>query len=357
MKVAFLWTNISGYMTACWRALDSMDDIEVSICAFRPGEMAPFTAEMVAGLNHRLLDSRERKNSNMWRRYIDNAQADIYVICGWGTTAFASLSEYVHSRGAKAIVVLDTPFEGRWHQYLTRFKYRKLFAHTDMFVVTGERSYQYALRLKSGVPVRRGLYGVDYARLSQAYDYRSSSRWPKKFLFVGRYAEVKNINVLVAAYLDYRNTVDSPWPLICCGTGPESEQLDGIPGLDNRGFCQPEEVINIMRESGVFVLPSRFDPWPLVIVEACAAGLPIICSQACGSAVENVRDYYNGIFVQTGSKQDLAYSMRWMHHNHRVLDQWGKRGQELARAYSAEAWAERWHRWLLQLIGVENNQR
>ena len=37
-------------------------------------------------------------------------------------------------------------------------------------------------------------------------------------------------------------------------------------------------------EAGAFLLASRFDPWPLVIVEACAAGLPVVTSTKCGAA-------------------------------------------------------------------------
>lgn len=343
-------------MAACWRSLAARDDVALSICAFRPGATAPFSVDTVAGLDCLLLDEQERQNPATWLHFIEKSQANIFVICGWGTHAFSDLPEYVQSIGAKAVMVLDTPFEGRWEQYLTRFRYRKLFKHTDMFVVTGERSYQYTLRLNDSIPARRGLYGVDYTRLSQAYHRRYSLGWPKSFLFVGRYAKVKNIDVLVDAYVDYRNSVNSPWPLICCGTGPQSSLLEGIAGIDNRGFCQPKEMPAIMEEAGVFVLPSQFDPWPLVIVEACASGLPVLCSQACGSAVENVRDFYNGIFVETGKRQDLADGMRWMHHNHQHLADWGRRSQNFAKAYSAEAWATRWHEWLIQLNELQEKK-
>ena len=57
----------------------------------------------------------------------------------------------------------------------------------------------------------------------------------------------------------------------------------------DRGFVQPADQAAIWAEHGAFALASRYDPWPLVIVEACAAGLPVIHSEACGSAVELVR--------------------------------------------------------------------
>lgn len=350
MKVAYLWTNISGYMAACWRDLNSKQDVEVSVCAYQPSSAAPFSVDLLDGLNSRVLDAEERKSFSAWKQFVETANADVYVICGWANPTFVSIASYIKSRGARVVVVLDTPFEGRWHQYLTRFRYRKLFANTDLFVVTGERSYQYALRLGRSVPIRRGLYGVEFNKLKSAYDKRVQASWPKSFLFVGRYAEVKNVDVLLEAYANYRTQVPDPWPLKCCGTGPQAALLDDVPGVEDRGFCQPSELVDIMAESGAFVLASRFDPWPLVIVEACASGLPILCSQACGSAVENVREYYNGIQVQTGSVQELIAGFLEMHNQYEELPHWGRRSQEMAAAYSSEAWANRWSVWLRNLI-------
>lgn len=350
MKVAYLWTNISGYMAACWRDLNSKDEIEVSVCAYCPSDTAPFSKDLLDGVGSRLLDESERKSLQAWKQFVESADADVYVICGWGNPTFVAIASYIKKRGAQVVVVLDTPFQGRWYQYLTRFRYKKLFKNTDLFVVTGERSYQYALRLGNNAPIRRGLYGVEFNKLKSAYGRRVQLGWPRDFLFVGRYAEEKSLDVLIEAYENYRTKVTDPWTLTCCGTGPQVVLLDGVPGVKNRGFCQPSELVDIMAESGAFVLASRFDPWPLVVVEACAAGLPIICSQACGSAVENVREYYNGIQVKTGSVQELTEGFLAMHHRYEEMPSWGLRSQGMAAAYSSEAWANRWSVWLNNLL-------
>jgi glycosyltransferase involved in cell wall biosynthesis len=92
----------------------------------------------------------------------------------------------------------------------------------------------------------------------------------------------------------------------------------------------------------VFVLASHFDPWPLVVVESSAAGLPVLCTESCGSAVELVRSYFNGLTVATADIDALAGGMRWMHDHAGELSEMGRRGRELAAAYSAQMWAVRW---------------
>jgi glycosyltransferase involved in cell wall biosynthesis len=222
-----------------------------------------------------------------------------------------------------------------------------------MVFVPGERSYQYARFL--GVPedrIRRGTYGVDCDAFAPILARRErGGDWPRSFLFMGRYQRAKGLDVLVPAYAAYRSLVRDPWPLVCCGKGELAGLLRGVPGIEDRGFVQPADQPELLAGQGVFVLASRFDPWPLVIPESCAAGLPIVCSNACGSGVELVRPYYNGIQTPTGDVRALAGAMAWMHGAHARLPEMGRRSVELARAYSAGMWATRWHEAFVELCG------
>ena len=89
-------------------------------------------------------------------------------------------------------------------------------------------------------------------------------------------------------------------------------------------------------------MPSRYEPWGVAIAEAAAAGLPILCTEACGASVELVRPYYNGLIVPTDDAQSLADAMIWCHAHRDRLAEFGERGRSLAAAYSADVWAERW---------------
>jgi glycosyltransferase involved in cell wall biosynthesis len=93
----------------------------------------------------------------------------------------------------------------------------------------------------------------------------------------------------------------------------------------------------------VFIMPSRGEPWGVAIAEAAATGLPLICTDVCGAAVDLLRSYYNGVTVPPGNAPALAEAMTWMHHHHGRLRTLGLRSRDLAQAFSAEAWAERLH--------------
>lgn len=286
---------------------------------------------------------------------VDRIEPDVVVLAGWLNPAYVALAGRCKSRGIPTVMTMDTPYRGKLRQRLARFRLFNYLRKIDHVVVPGERAWQFAMRLGfSESRVHRGMYGVDFARFAGSTTQRAQSPggWPKKFLFLGRYCHVKAIDVLLDAYSRYRERVEDPWTLTTCGSGELAPLIDRAQGVDNRGFVQPEDLPAVFAEHAALVLPSRFEPWGQVIVEACGAGLPVICSQSCGSAVELVRPYHNGLICATDDAEDLARKLIWAHENAGRLPAMGRASQALGQAYSASAWADRWTALLSEAAGV-----
>lgn len=341
LSLVLCWPGISGYMAACWHALAARSEVRLSIIStpchgFRP--------ELVSGLDCHIMSDAESASADFVAAWVRDRRPDVVSIGGWSTPAFKALARNPDLRDVPFLLAMDNPWLGTLKQRLSPVALWAFMRRFSQVIVPGERGWQFGRRLAPrGVAVTKGLYGVDVATLATAADARlQAGGWPRRFLFVGRYATVKAIDVLVAGYDRYRAMVQDPWPLTCCGAGPLGHLLTGRPGIHDLGFVQPPDQPAVWREHGVFVLASRFDPWPLVVAEACATGLPIVCSEACGSAVELVRPFYNGITVATDSVADLAAGLAWMHAHHDLLPEMGRRSEQMAAPFSAEMWATRW---------------
>jgi len=249
---------------------------------------------------------------------------------------------------------MDSPWRGSLRQRLGRLRLSPILEQFSTVVTAGERSATYARRL--GVPDRRiqsGFYGFDFAHFDEVADLRAA-QWPRQFLFVGRYVPQKDLASLIGAYQRYRSLVTDPWGLTCCGDGPDAGLVRG-PGVVNRGFTRPADLPEVFRQHGAFVMASRFEPWGVVLAEAAASGLPIICTTACGASVDLVRTYYNGVTVPPQDIEALARAMVWMHEHEADLPLMGERARKFAAAFSAEAWAERWHNYLLDACASESH--
>ncbi len=351
LRIVVCWTHLSGYMAACWHALRAYPRVELRVIAFADESQETCTAydaSLVAGLDCHLLSPAERGEPAAMaakvRELVADFRPDVVIIAGWAINTYVRLARDPAFDSSLFFMMIDTQWLGTLRQRLGRFKIAGLLSRIDLVIGPGERTFQFARRI--GIPekkIRRGMYSVDFASLRTALDerLRASSGWPRRFLYVGRYVDVKAIDVLLAAYRRYRQTTPEPWPLACCGSGPWQEQIRQAEGVEDLGFVQPRDLPSVFARHGVFVLASRYEPWGLVVAEAAAAGLPVVCSEACGAGADVVRSYWNGIAVETGSVSALAAAFVWCHNHASLLPEFGRRGQSLAAPFSAEAWADR----------------
>jgi glycosyltransferase involved in cell wall biosynthesis len=67
-----------------------------------------------------------------------------------------------------------------------------------------------------------------------------------------------------------------------------------------------EELLRLTADSCCFVLPSRHEPWGVVIHEFAAAGLPLITSEACGASTHFLINNHNGYVCPTDDVPALS---------------------------------------------------
>lgn len=346
MKVLFLWHTFEAHFAACWRAL-AQRGMAVHIVALQPNpqSLAPYTPDCLAGLDYQLLSLEDMRSSRHLQELLRAQKPDVIVVPGWFNPAVIQAVMHPEFAHTSLVMAVDTPYRGTWRQHLGRWRHRRYFSRINRVVVAGERAFQLAKTLGfAEAIISRGMYGIDDANLRPLWQQRKAlpGGWPRQFLFVGRYIPEKAVEVLAAAYLQYRQAVTDPWELVCCGRGPWQDKIIAACATD-AGFVQPADMPHYWGQAGALILPSRFEPWGQVIVEGSAAGLPILCSEACGAGVEMVRSEFNGRTLATGSIDALANAMRWLHHNDPdSLAEMGLRSQTFAMAYSADSWAKRW---------------
>jgi len=344
-------------MSACWKSLAALPEVSVQIVAQggRNSDKSDpaFSSAVLDGLNCELY--AESPSSERIVVVMQEFQPDVVVVSGWYIPGYLKAIRQSLPQEAKLVVCSDNPIQFSWRQRLAPLKIGWLRRRADLWAVPGERAFQ--LMKFWGVPdakIKKGLYGIDASPLTAVASARPTrcDEWPRRFAFVGRYNARKGVDILLHAYDTYRQSVSDPWELVCCGRGELESTLMGRDGVVDVGFVQPDDLPAFLAKSSVFVLPSRHDAWPLAIVEACAAGMPIICTSTCGSSAELVRDEYNGSIVVPDDVKTLTRAMIRMHHRSQDLPAFGKRSEVLAGAYAADVWAIKWQTMLTDLREV-----
>lgn len=179
---------------------------------------------------------------------------------------------------------------------------------------------------------------------------------PLRLVAVGRLDPVKGHDVLLRALVDVPDAV-----LTVLGEGharPSLEKAVADRGLADRvrlpGWS--EDVAGELRAYDVLVLPSRSEGWPLTVVEAMLAGLPVVATTV-GSVPEIVQDGRTGLLVPKDDAAALAVALR------RTADRAFRRsagaaGRELAAgSMTADLMAGQWLQLWEQLRAAPSARR
>ena len=156
---------------------------------------------------------------------------------------------------------------------------RRLIAHTSFAVAYGSRSAAYLRALSSDLPIVIGRNTTTLPDRASTFRNGRSLR----LLAVSRAVQGKGLDVVV----DAMRLIPGDIELVLIGDGPELHRLraraNGDPRIRFAGALRSDEVRSAYGEADVFLFPSQFDIFGLVLVEAMAAGLTCIVSPAPGA--------------------------------------------------------------------------
>jgi glycosyltransferase involved in cell wall biosynthesis len=135
----------------------------------------------------------------------------------------------------------------------------------------------------------------------------------KIVLFVGRLVYEKGVHVLVNAIPKVLDRINAKTVIV--GNGYMKEQISGIVkglGIDQKvmftGFVDDETLRRLQTCADVSVVPSLFEPFGIVALEAMAAKSPVVVSDTGGLA-EIVEHDVDGIKVYTNNPDSLAWGI------------------------------------------------
>lgn len=341
-KIVFLYTELATYFLACIEKLLQHPNVEAHIVYWPVNKEAPFNFSFSE--NSKIYNRSDFHSPEKLLELINNIQPSTIYCSGWIDKTYLKICKE-YKKKIPVIVGFDNQWKGSLKQYfavlISPFKISNHFTHCW---VPGELQYEYALRLGfKKENILTGLYSCDYNFFHNQYLANKKSKqnqFPKRFIYVGRYVKHKGIKNLWQAFIEFQNEKANDWELWCLGTG-DIEPIDH-PKIKHFGFVQPNDLIQHIKETGVFVLPSHFEPWGVVVHEFAAAGFPIVCSDAVGAKTAFVEHNVNGYIYKAGDISELKNQLRKiMELRDEKLFQMAEKSIEKAKQITPEIWSEK----------------
>lgn len=166
-----------------------------------------------------------------------------------------------------------------------------------------------------------------------------------QFVSIGRLTEQKGFDQLIEAF-----ALLSPrypeWTLKIAGDGELREQLQ--KQIEQKKLEQKikligvqQDILPLLLESSIFVVSSRYEGFPMVILEAMSCGLPVVsfdCPYGPGNMISNSC----GILVKPGQVKQLATGMEHLAAEKKLRKKMGQKAREEVKQYRIEIIIEKW---------------
>ncbi len=334
-SIVFLYTELAGYIRSCMEAL-AKTGVEVSVFAYPVNAEAPFEFATENSLVNYY--DRNAYTTDQLSSKILELKPDVVVCSGWIDSGY--IKAVSKNKGLfKSVVALDNQMPATVKEKLAlvraKIKFGNLF---DYAWVPGPPQVAYANALGfSADHIFEGFYTADYQLLSRE-KWNSTDHFPKRFVYVGRYVDFKGVKELWRAF----NALNkNGWELFCAGHGELYPKRDESPGINHIGFVQPADLNKFVAQGGVLVLPSKKEPWGVVVHEFASAGYPLLCSNRVGSASALLEYNINGLSFKAGSVKSLMRAMEKMvRKSDKELWEMGAKSKEIASVYTKEKWVK-----------------
>lgn len=125
---------------------------------------------------------------------------------------------------------------------------------------------------------------------------------------VGRFIPLKRYDALIKVWKD----MPDDYTLLLIGGGIEEGNYrkiisdNSINNIIISDFLSKEKLVDYYKAADIFVHPTSYDVWGLVVNEAMACGLPVVVSDRCIAGLELIRNGENGYQIPMGNDAEMC---------------------------------------------------
>jgi len=173
----------------------------------------------------------------------------------------------------------------------------------------------------------------------------------------GRLDRQKNFPLLIKAFAQfYKDYPD--YTLTIYGEGTLREELEALAAslLPKDAYRLPgntTELLERIKDAAMFVLSSDYEGMPNVVIEAMAAGLPVIATDCpAGGPAELIDNGENGLLVPVGDVDKLCLAMQRVAADEALAEKIGHNAIDIKKRLDSKVIAEQWREYLEQCCGT-----
>jgi glycosyltransferase involved in cell wall biosynthesis len=225
---------------------------------------------------------------------------------------------------------------------------RKIFVkNADAFLAVGAGAVNYLKRL--GAPAAK-IFEIAYTTDIRRFAGDAAPHPPEhahRLLYSGQFIDRKGLVPFIQVLSKWASDhPDREVEFALAGDGPLRDSISSLTVAPNvkltiLGVFQYDDLPEIYRAAGIFVLPTLADTWAVVVNEALAAGLPVLGSVYAQAVEQLIQDGYNGWTFEPDDAEDTYRAIdRVVNTSAAQLDAMRTRARATASQYTPERVAD-----------------
>jgi glycosyltransferase involved in cell wall biosynthesis len=330
-KVLLVTNIIPPYRVPLYECISKVENLDLKLIALAENEanrewqiakdQIKLNYSVLSGI-HKFIQSREiaiHLNWGLWKAIL-RYKPDIVITSGYDMLAYWEAFLYCKVFKKKYILWSGTTLlsTGRINGFMSQMK-QIIIGGANRYIAYGTKAAEYLIHMgasKERIYVGINTIDMNWFRkkareLRQGEDLRNErSKYPKLLmLYVGQLISRKGISQVLKALCELR---DPNVGLLIVGGGPQGKELrkfcqdERLENVYFEGFQQQEALLRYYALADALILPSFKEVWGLVVNEALASGLYVLCSDRAGSAYDLIKKGWNGALFNPHNVEEIV---------------------------------------------------
>jgi glycosyltransferase involved in cell wall biosynthesis len=340
-RLLVLYAEVMPYNVACFEDFTNTTGGSIIVISWGPGKkLTPYVPPYNRAIEYKTTDEFDLEKIIL---LINSFKPALLYVSGRMELMFLEASLFARKLGIPVIGNSDNQYTGSWKQWIYKLGswwfWKRYF---NFMMVPGLFQYEYMRFLGFGrEAILFPQYCADTTLFQKNFNEHCNSGVKKEYiLFTGRLETIKGLDVLLDAFTALREEKQIDLKLLIVGSGSLGHLIATDDSIVWKGFLSQEEIVEILPRVKFFCLPSKKEPWGVVLHEFAAAGLPIVATSVCGACSAFVKDGYNGFIVPPNSKEALKkVILRMAKMSDEQIRIFGTRSYELSKQITPQMWS------------------
>jgi len=297
------------------------------------------------------LPKKNYLNPSIWK-LLNNHNFDVVIVGGYYhiTMLLAIFWALIHR--VPYIINSESHFLTKRNiltSFIKKFFLPQIIKRASSYLPTGKYAGKYLIYY--GADLEKIFYfpntpDVEYF-IKESDEYRKKKKEIKRelgiesefiLIYIGRLVKEKGLFTLLKAFKEVKKNYKD-LALLLVGDGILKNSLIGyvennrIEDVYFTGTIPNKKLPKYYAISDIFVLPSYYEPWGVVVAEAMASGLPIILSDKVGAIGDLLKEGKNGFSFESGNWKEIAKLIKKLLENTEKMSKMGNMSRRIIKGF------------------------